>query len=55
MIGGKAVDDVQVLPESVLVLFGTENRSYLSAPFADPWDVIFTEEQVMRTHFARDG
>ena len=55
VIGGKAVNDVQVLPESILVLLGAENRSHLRSSLADPRDVILTKEQVMWTHFARDG
>ena len=55
MIRGKAVDDVQALPEGILVLLGAEHRPHLSSPLANPWDVILTKEEVMRTHLASDG
>ena len=54
MICGKAVDNVQVLPESLLVLLRYKNWPHLRPPLTNARNVIFTEEQVMGTHFTRD-
>lgn len=54
MVRGKAVNDVQVLPESLHVLAGSQHGSYLRSSKADLGHVVFTQEQVVRCHLARD-
>ena len=54
MICGKAVDNVQILPESFLVLLRDKNWPHLRSPLTNVRNIIFTEEQVMGTHFTRD-
>ena len=54
MICGKAVDNVQILPESFLVQLRDKNWPHLRPPLTNTRNIIFTEEQVMGTHFTCD-
>ncbi len=54
VICGKAVDDVQVLPQSLHVLVCSQHGSYLSSSIADRCHVFLTKEEVMRRHLTCD-
>ena len=54
MVSGKAVDDVDVIPEGVLVVTATQSRAYLTPPTANARDIVLAEEEVVGTHFTRD-
>ena len=50
VISSKAVDDVHVLPESVLVVLGAEYWPHLCPALPNVWDVILTEEEMVGGH-----
>ena len=52
VVGSKAVDDIQVLPECHLVFLRAEPWSHLRPSLPDPGDVLVTEEEVVGTHLA---
>lgn len=54
VVCGKAVDDVQVFPESLHVLICSQHGSDLRSSIADLWHVFLTEEEMMRRHLTRD-
>ena len=51
MICSKAVYNVHVLPKSILVIFGAEDRPYFSLTLANISDVLVTEEEMVRGDF----
>lgn len=54
VVCGKAVDDVQVFPESLHVLVCSQHGSDLRPSIADLWHIFLTEEEMMRCHLTRD-
>lgn len=54
VVRGEAVDDVQVLPESLHVLAGPQHGPHLRSAVADLCHVVLAEEEVMRCHLTRD-
>lgn len=54
VVGGEAVDDVQVFPESLHVLVGPQHGSDLRSSVADLCHVILAKEEVMRRHLTCD-
>lgn len=55
VICGKAIDDVQVLPECFLVLLGAQHWSHLRSALADAGNIVLTEKQVVGGHLTSDG
>lgn len=53
VVCGKAVNDVQVLPESLHVLTGSQHGSDLRSSNADICHVVLTQKQVVRCHLTR--
>ncbi len=53
MISSKAVNNVHILPESILVIFRAEHRPDLCPSLANVRDVLITEEEMVRGHFTR--
>ena len=53
MVGGKTVDNVEVLPQSVLIFLSDERRTHFHTTGTDARDVILCQEQVMRSDFTR--
>lgn len=51
MVGSKAVNDVNVIPECLLILCSDEWRLDPNPLEANPVSVIFSKEQVVRRHF----
>jgi len=54
MISSETIDNVQIVPKSLLVLLGSQDGSYLALPDADPVQIVLAEEQMVRAHFARN-
>lgn len=54
VVGGKAVDDVQVFPQRLHVLPGSQHGSDLCSPIADVRDVVLAQKEVMRRHLTGD-
>ena len=54
MVGGEAVDDVQVFPESLHVLSCSQHGSDLRPSVADVLHVFLAKEEVMRCHLTCD-
>lgn len=54
VVCGEAVDDVQVFPQSLHVLVGSQHGSDLRSAVADLRHVFLAEEEVMRSHLACD-
>ena len=55
MVGGKAVNDVHVVPERLLVVTGDEAGPDLCPAGADPTSVLVTEEEVVGADLAGHG
>lgn len=53
MVSGKAVNNVQVLPQCFLVFLRAEDWSHLSPPLTNGGDVILREKEVVRTNLTR--
>ena len=53
MVSCKAVDDIDVIPEGILVVTATQPRAYLTPPTPNTRDIIFAEEQVLWAYFTR--
>lgn len=51
MICGKAVNDVNVLPQSLLILSSYQARPDLTSTLTYPIKVVRGQEQVVRGHF----
>lgn len=54
VVGGEAVNDVQVFPQSLHVLVGSQHGSDLRSPIADLCHIFLTKEEVMRRHLTCD-
>ena len=54
MVGGEAVNHVQVLPEGVLVYLGAQYRADFGKASTDVGDVVLGEEEVVRGNLAGD-
>lgn len=52
MVSGEAVDDVQVLPQRLHVLAGSQHGPHLRPTTADVGHVILAQEEVVRRHLA---
>lgn len=53
MVGGKAVDDVHVVPERLHVLAGAQLRPHGRTALPEAPQVVLAQEEVMRGHLAR--
>lgn len=54
VIRGEAVDDVQVLPECLHVLAGSQHGPYLRPSVSDHRHVVLAKKEVMRGHLTCD-
>ena len=54
MVGREAVDDVEVLPQRILILLRHQRWTNTHATRTDTRDVILRQEQVVRRYFTRD-
>lgn len=53
VICSEAVDNIQVFPERLHVLAGSQHRTNLRSPLTDIWYVLLTQEEVMRSYLTR--
>lgn len=54
VVSSEAINDVQVIPKGLLVLFGTQDGPDLPFFVTDTIKIILREEEMMRTDFTGD-
>jgi len=54
VISSEAIDNVQIVPKSLLVLLSSQSGPHLALLDADPVQVVLAEKQMVRAHFARN-
>ena len=54
MIGSEHVDNVDIIPQCLLILERAQWRFHFALRLSDLFDIILTEKQMMRTNFASD-